>query len=373
MAIKYEFNSRFEEDESTIRDRMLSDENLTDYRKEPGDYVYDVVAPVPAEIIQLQANQDAILMSAFAQYATDEDLDEKMYERGLTREPATPNKRQLSITSEAGVVIPTAYTLTSNILDEEGNPLEYTVDEGVTFATAGALTVNLTAVLTGVITNIPTGSTFILQPPIPGVNLIEDLGTTIPGQDQEDNETAFLRYEDAILNPDTGGNKSDYSRWSLDVEGVGKVQVIPRWNGNGTVKVIAVDTEMAPASQTILDNLQETLDPGSTGLGDGKAPLGAKVTVVAATALTVNVSATITLLAGYTLQDVTTAFTDTLKAYLKERVLESNAAILYNQVAGLLITTAGVTNYSNLLINSGTADIAISEGYAPAVGSVTFA
>jgi len=363
------FKRVYEEDESTINERMLGRVEDT-WRKEPGDFMYDAVVPSGLEIKQLQVKLDETLKNAFALFAEGEYMDYKLADIGLSRNQATYNKRQLQIEADAGVVIPAGYTISAVITDESGNPIEFTTDKETRYTTSGPLTVDLTAVLPGTEGNLATGTQFILMPPIAGVRVVTDLGTTTAAVDTEDDEAAYSRYEFRVQNPDTGGNKFDYETWAMEVDGVGAAKCIPRWNGNGTVKVVIVDNQLLPDSGTLVTAVQNYLDPGITGMGDGKAPLGAKVTVVSAAAKTINITATVTLLPGYTKTEVTENFTAAFMTYL-ESMIFTEKPILINQVGGLLIRTEGVENYTNLQLNGGTADIPIGAEEVAVKGTIT--
>jgi uncharacterized phage protein gp47/JayE len=101
----------------------------------------------------------------------------------------------------------------------------------------------------------------MLVPPIPGVQVIADDAVTLPGAGIESDESAFERYDYKVKHPDTGGNKHDYLRWVEPMDGIGKVRVIPRWAGNGTVKVVVVGDDFLPATQEVVDSVQVYLDP----------------------------------------------------------------------------------------------------------------
>lgn len=367
-----EFTSVFEESEEDIQARVLANENLADWRKEPGDYIYDTVATQPPEILQLEINQDYILKNAFAQYAEGQYLDLKLYERGLARIAATPNKRRLVVNADAGVVIPKDYTASAVVLDTGGNPLEYTVDAAVTFTTAGDMDVLLTCTTAGVIGNIVMGSEFVLQPPIPGVRLITDQGTTVAGTDQETDEAAFARYDFAVKNPDTGGNKFDHVRWCKEVTGVGAAKCIPRWNGVGTVKDLIVGTDLRPASTEVVAATQLYIDPAAEGLGEGKAPIGAATTVISATGKVITISATVTLLTGYQRATVKAAFEAAVTAYLATLVFTNpQLSVGYNRIAALLTFTDGVSDFTGLTVNGGTVDVAVGPEEVAILGTVT--
>lgn len=367
------FTPRYEESETAIRTRVLG--NLPEgWRKEPGDFTYDVLAPSPLEVKQLQANQDEILKHAFAQFAEDEFLDLKLSEVGLTRGQETANKRRLEVQADAGVIIPKGYNLLTVILDQDGNPLQYTVDEALTFGASSTQDLFITCKTKGEIGNAPNGSEFILQPPIPGVRIISDAGTTIPGADRESNESAWHRYDFKVKHPDTGGNRNDYIRWAQDVTGVGKAKCIPLWQGGGTVKVVIVDTTYNPASDFLTEEVQEYLDPGITGLGDGKAPCGAFVTVKKADPVAINIEATVEWSDGTDVEAATAAFIAEVEKYRRGLVFANktsdNPPVIRNKIGALLSFTEGVSNYSGLTINGGTIDVPIGAEEVPTLGTV---
>lgn len=72
------------------------------------------------------------------------------------------------------------------------------------------------------------------------------------------------------------------------------------WKGPNTVKVVIVDANMQPATQALIDKVQNHIDPGGTGLGDGQSSLGAFCTVVSAITKAINIAFTATLAEGYT-------------------------------------------------------------------------
>lgn len=371
MASRPTFTPVYEEDEGVISARMLA--KLTDWRVEPGDFMYDAVVPSSAEVKLLQINQDQTLKSAHGQYAEDDDLDNVVAARNIKREPATYNKRSLSVVADAGVVLPKDYKLTVVVLDEGGNPLEYITDAATTWAAGGSLAVAITCKTAGTIGNIAVGSEFIMSPPLPGVRSITDTGTTIAARDVETDDALYARYEFEVQNPDTGGNKSDYVRWTEAIDGVGKAKCLPRWNGNGTVKVIVVGEDYLPASPTLVATVQEVLDPWAQGLGEGKAPCGAVTTAVAATAVAINIATTSTTFTdGYDPAVVKAAYSQAIADYLKTLVfINPQLPVVYNKVAAILTFTDGVSAFTGLIVNGGTADVAIADTEIAILGTVT--
>lgn len=377
MADRPEFTAVFEEDENTILERIKGRVGAA-WKLEDGDYMYDAIATVPPEVKDMQINRDYILKNSFPQYAEGEYMDLVLEASGVDpRKAATPNKRNLTVVAYLGVRIPKGQVFSSVVLDGAGNPLEYTADEEVIYDLVEEKTVPITCTTAGIIGNI-TPSEFILMPSIPGVRTITDGGTTIPGEDMETEAEAWERYKLKVQNPDTGGNKYDYARWVIDIDGVGGCLVIMRWNGRGTVKVVIIDTEYEPATQVLVDTVQEIIDPLTAwGQGEGKAPGGAEVTIVSAVAKVITVAAdSVTYSVGADPTAVKAAFTASLEAYRRSIALQidpntSNMyPVAYNKVIGLLITTPGVENFTGLTVNGGTVDVAIATGEVPTLGVI---
>lgn len=389
MAERPEYVPQFVEDATTIREFLLSKIPDT-WRKETGDFPYDMVQPDIAQIMQLELQADRLLQNAFPQYCEDQYISDHMAVRGLTRGEATANKRKLSIVAEPGVRIPQGYTFTSIVIDEDGNPLEFTADEETIFLSPEAVDVRITCKLTGEVGNIGAGSSFILQPPIPGVLSITDTGSVALAAERESAGDAWLRIKDKAENPDTGGNIHDYERWVINgfykeygVK-VGKVLVDMCWNkenghdGRGTVRVVCIGSGCEPLEEEILKDIKEYLDPEKfEGYGYGKAPGGAVVTVITGTPLSINISANVVYERNVDRTKVLQQFKEQATEYIQSRVFNRDEdtkqlePIVYKKIGGILSTLPGVNNYDNLTVNGGTADIEVQAYQIPTLGEVT--
>lgn len=383
MANRPTYVPRFIESADTITKRMVG--NIPDtWHKEPGDFIYDAMKTNPAEIIQLEENQDNILRNAFPQYCDDEALDDHLEVHGLSRTDATHAIRILSVTADSGVVIPQGYTLTSVVLDGDGNPIQFAVRAETRFTdNATVRDVYIICHQVGTVGNIAPGSEFVLQPPIPGVRSIVDLGLSVAGADKENADEYWTRYLENIKNPDTGGNINDYKRWVLNdfpaETGIviQKVIINPRYNGNGTVQVVAIGGDYSVLSEDEVSALQTFLDPiGFQGLGYGKAPGGAWVDVSTGELLPIDITATIDYAPNTDTAAVADAFTEAVTEYIKSRVFEVDPntkqlyPIGYNKIASLLGGIQGVDNFHDLTVNGGTTDITPQFFDIPTLGAV---
>lgn len=388
MTERPEFVPVFLQTDTEITEFLLSQIPDT-WRKEVGDFPYDMIKPDVAQIMQLEISQDRTLQNAFPQYCEDERMDEHMAIRGLTRIEATANKRILSIVADPGVRIPQGYTFTSVVTDEDGNPIEFTADKETIFLSEEAVDVRVTCNLTGSEGNLATGSEFILQPPIAGVASITDMGTVVMAAERESLDEAWTRILDKAENPDTGGNVHDYERWVVDgfykeygVK-VGKVLVDMCWDkgngydGRGTVRIVVVDDDYGPLDASVVSDIKEYLDPKAyEGYGYGKAPGGAVVTVITGTPYYIDISASVEYEKNVDRSTVLQQFTELVTDYVKSRVFNRNedteelSPVVYKKIAAILGTLSGVSNYDNLTVNGGTEDIKLEPYEIPTVRKV---
>lgn len=148
--------------------------------------------------------------------------------------------------------------------------------------------------------NVQAGTVTLLLTPLEGVENVTNPSAMSGGAEVETDD----RYRERILlewqRPPGAGNQADYERWARAFASVGYATIEPLWNGAGTVRVIITDDDNNPLSNTVVQSLQNDLDP-IPQKGAGRAPIGALVTVATPTVLTINVSATLVLDAGYSL------------------------------------------------------------------------
>lgn len=188
------------------------------------------------------------------------------------------------------------------------------------------------------------------------------------GAEAQSDEDYRERIQERISGPAENGNKQHYKTWCESVEGVGHAKIIPLWNGPNTVKGIIYGEDGLPASDTVIERVQNYIDPDTDGdgegdgLGEGVAEIGAHFTAVKPNELQLTVSATIQLASGYTIETVQEQLEDAITEYLKEAVIENDdevaePIIRYNAIGSIFMDSEGVLDYSNLLLNGATANI----------------
>lgn len=356
--------------QDAILQRMIS--NLpTGLDSAEGSYIWDALSPASIELALAAIWAQQVLQYGFASTTYGAYLDMKGNEVGLPRKAATYAVWTETINGTPGTSIPNG-TVICTPADKATNTesVEFVTQADVVIGESGSVNAQFKAAVAGAGGNVPVGTITVLSKPISGVSSVTNTSLVTEAIDTESDADYLVRYLAKAQNPGTSGNKADYINWATSVSGVGAAKCIPLWNGNGTVKVVLLGTDKLPASADIVTAVHILIDPGG-GTGEGEAPIGATVTVVAATAVNINVTATMTLTGTKTLAEVQAAFQTALSTYLAGIAFASDPTVRYVRIGSLLLDTDGVQDYSNLQINSGTANITIAADQVAVRGTVT--
>ena len=339
------------------------------------------ISPAAYALAGFYLSLDQVQRGAFIQTAVGESLDMLAVIGGLTRYPASAAVR-LGIFNTAVPIGARFSTINGT------NSINFAVTAAATVSEPeeGFTYYQLTAETPGTIGNEYTGPILPITT-IPGLTSAQITDILVPGDDTETDDAFRERLIEALNNRPFGGNIADYRQNVLAIDGVGGVQVYPTWNGGGTVKLSVMGADFLPASPTLVENVQNAIDPPpNQGLGLGLAPIGAKVTVAAPTELTVNVSATLMLAAGYAIGQVQEPVEQAIEAYLLSVRQEwdtntSSTAVSYAadvyvaRITAAIVGVTGVVNATNVQLNGGTADLILTETgetqQVPVIGTVT--
>jgi uncharacterized phage protein gp47/JayE len=510
--------------EEAIRDRMLSNVP-SDIDTSEGSFIWDAIDPAAIELAQAALWAQQALQLGFAQTTYGAYLDYRADEHGLTRRPAVQATGTVTFTGTPGTSIPAGTQVSTASTDTTPAVLFQTTTDA-TIPSSGSVQVPIQAVDGGADGNVPAGAIAFLAESIDGVTGVTNTTATSGGLDEESDADLLARYLTKVRNPSAGGNKADYVNWALEVTGVGGVSVVPVRDGPGTVSIAIIDTNKAPASQDLVDAVQDYIAPpwvhtievdtmttggygvsidmsqsdatggtcvkmvyiaqgngtltqdikqmlqqpgiwqarvtvkvdstadvsddllqvgvwnvsanawantspssssdalatfkagdlstsfavkivefswnGSDDLqiqvnrlmsdktttvwvdqvvlrstfsqdtGEGKAPIGARVTVEPAGIVTVNVSAQLILMPGYEQASVWAAATQSVETYLKSLAFADNNDVQYTRIGDAILNTLGVEDYKNLLVNGGTDNIPVDVQQVAVLGQVSW-
>lgn len=321
-----------------------------DIDKRQGSVIYDACAPSAAELAQLYIELEIQLGLVFGTTASGDYLDLRTADYGVIRQAAAPAQRKGAFYGNNNTLIdvPIGSRFSAN---ETSFIIRERLAQGVFV---------LECETPGIIGNQYFGSILPIDY-IGGLVSAELVDILIPGEDVESDESLRTRYLYRVRNPSSGGNVADYRDWAMDVVGVGGVKVYPLWDGNGTVKVVIVDSNKDPASPTIVAETAAYIET--------VRPIGSTVTVVSATAMPINVSAKVTLATGYSLQSVQSSFEEALISHMRNIAFEVNYVSIA-QIGVLLLEVPGVTDYTDLFLNDSASNVLLSEESIPSLGTL---
>ena len=157
----------------------------------------------------------------------------------------------------------------------------------------------------------------------------------------------------------TNANATQYKIWAESVIGVQKAVIKSAEDmgaGNVGVYISAIDSEV---SQELINTVKAYIE--------SVQPINATVIVNALNYVDMDVSATIVLKTGYTIDEVGNEFTERFSEYLK--TVEN--VVSYFKVSDLLYACSGVEDVTTYTLNNGNISIDLDDTDYPVVGEVS--
>lgn len=392
-----------------LLNRMLSNVN-DDFDKREGSVIYDAVAPAALELANFYIALDMVMNEVFADSASYYYLIKRAAERSIYPKEETYSIGKMVVTpTDTAISAGDRFNL---------DTLNYSVVEAIE-GEAGAYKIQCETA--GTIGNQQLG---ILLP----IEYIEGLETAklteilIPGEDEEDAESLRERYFASFTNKAFGGNKTDYINKVNDLDGIGGCKVIRMWKQGynpanmipgdtikswiddqspdtvstevyewlklvydaavqklltvgGTIKVIIISSEFRSPSDTLVNTVQELLDPvDTTGEGDGLAPIGHVVNVVGVKEKVINVSFILTYEEGYTFEDLKSTIEENIDSYLEQLrqawTDSNNLTVRISQIEASIISLAGIIDIADTKINDAAENLTLDDDCIPVRGDI---
>jgi uncharacterized phage protein gp47/JayE len=315
-----------------------------------GTFNGDILSANSIEFEKAYTEMNLLIQAAFADTAWGDYLTMRAAEMGVIRKTAVAAQVTITIMGTANTNIPAG----SLFATQTG--LNFATTQAITIGSSGTAAALAICTTTGAAGNVDAETIVKIPYSIPGVSSAANAAAATEGYDAETDTALLARYLLKARTPATSGNTYHYEEWALAVSGVGQAKVLPLWNGNGTVKVLILNNDNAIPSDALVASTAEYIET--------LRPIGATVTVVAPTAIAINITATIT---G---KDVTAAFKTALTAYFQDYGF-GLSTVSIAKVGAILLSQDGVTDYTNLTLNTGTANIAIADDALPVVGTVS--
>lgn len=346
--------------EETLLRRML-DRVSSKLDKREGSVIYDSIAPTALEHKNMYISLDECVDEAFIDTMSLENLKRKGEEIGVTYK--TASRAVVKLQTNVEIAIGSQFTC-----------------KGLTFTTTQKLS-NFVYLATcntvGTEANTCVGDVIMTQNHV-GLTEAQIIEIAVEGENDEETET----YRNRLLAKSDveafGGNTSDYKAKVGSINGVGGVKVYSgtKWNGGGTVKVVFTTSSFNSPTQTLVDQVQTTIDPETnSGEGIGLAPIGHIVTCLGAEVATVNITADFTFKnEGYNLEFCLSNMQTTVDNYfdkLNQKWEDSdNIIIRIADIISVLMDVEGVIDVQNVKLNGNENNLTIDEDALVARGTI---
>lgn len=333
--------------------------------KREGSIIYDALAPATAELVQAYIELEGYLGLVFVDTSAESYLTRLCSQFGVYRQAATYAVRKGTFRSGDNmfnVPLGSRYTI---------DTLSYVVTEKLS---EGEF--KLKCESTGTIGNTSFGNLI----PIDYIDGLTNaiLGDVlIPGEEEETDAQLKERYFEYVREPAFGGNIADYKRKVKVLDGVGSVKVFPVWNGEGTVKLVLLDSEYNIPTSTLITYVSNEVTPDNSENGLGIAPIGHTVTVIGAGTTTIDVGISVALTNGYSQEAVTLAIKETISNYIRtireEWDKNDTLAVRIAHIDSRVLNVDGVLDVGSTTINGTSNNVIISAENVPVLGEVVVA
>jgi uncharacterized phage protein gp47/JayE len=307
---------------------------------------------------------DYISKQFLAQSAEGRWLDRHAAEYGMARLAPTFATGQALLTGDPNVAVPAGIVL------QRADGLRYEVTAGGTTSGLGALTVPVRALTAGRAANATSGVALVLTAPVSRINSeaeVAPAGIGL-GADLESDESLRARILHRKRLPPHGGAAHDYVAWAREINGVTRVYVDP----------VTADNEREDVGVWFLmDDLYVNGIPQAADVAAVSAyietvrPAGALVAVSAPVPATQNITIT-------GLSPDTTQIRDAVILELRDLMrrdgrvsTETEPYVLRrSKITEAISIAAGESHHT---LTTPNADVTLSTGQIPVLGTVTFA
>lgn len=308
------------------------------------------------QIFSLTVQQEYVLRQMFPQTAAGEKLEHHAQMRGLSRRGAVKSAGTLrfSISEEAGGDI--AVAAGTCCMTAAGTEF-VTTEAGSIKAGTLYCDVSAEAKTAGSAGNVPKESVCLMMLAPAGVESCTNPDAFSGGVDEENDESLRARVLSAYRTLPNGANKAYYESAALSCGGVSGVVVLPKKRGRGTVDVIISAEDGMPGDE-LVSAVEARLEADREICVD--------INVSAPESVTVNVAAQVAPEEGYTFEDISARVNEAAEAYFNGSLLGED--LLAAAVANMIYSVEGVKNYK---LTSPSADVSISEGQLPVLGTLS--
>ncbi len=337
-----------------------------DIDKSEGQFAWDFTRPTALE---KQYFVEFVLLEAikmiFPMYSSGEFLDYHAKLRNMLRKAATAATCIITVTGSPGIIIPKNSMFSTE--SDGSSSIDFLTVQDAVIPENGNVQIPVMCSEAGSVGNVGIGTITIKSSNLSnGITNVINNDAASGGTDEETDEDFRNRIVEYDKNIDVSyvGSIFDYRRWALSVDGVGEAIVIPASDDSGTVTIVILDSNGAPATEQLCKAVSDYIMRPDDSMAR-LAPINAVLEVKPPQTRTISVSAHIKLNEGAVLNDVKKSFNENLKQYFISAVNEEE--IKYSKIGAVLLSTNGISDYisTSLKVNGSTSNISVSKTELP--------
>ena len=319
--------------------------------KREGSIIYTTLSPVAFLLSQQNYMLSYMFNLLFADTAEGVWLTRVTSDFGIDREAASHALRQINTYDREGEAFDVPLSSRFAI-----NDITFSLTERIATGQYKAECEQL-----GTIGNLYTGTIL----PVDNINSLgsAELVTDplIPAADEESDEHLRERFYLAVRRSPYGGNIADYEERTLEIEGVGAVQVFNAVSqGPGHVGLIIGDEQGGKATEELITRVQTLMGVD----GDGIAPIGHTVTVATGINLPIDVSAEIKMKTGASFDIVKPVVEQAVQNYI-DSVGFSDTTVFYAKlVADILNCHESILDVGTVTMNGVSANLSLEKTFS---------
>lgn len=326
------------------------------YDKREGAVIFDALAPNAAETAQVYAQMEWMLQQMFGDTADREYLIRiAQATRGITPNIAThavlKGKFNIEITRGTRFSLDALNYYVSDFIEQNDGFFYY----------------KMICETAGNIGNRNFGTLIPIEY-VPGLTTCELTEVLIPGENEENTEVFRKRWKEAFQTKAFGGNKADYKEKICSIDGVGgcKVRRAETANGSATgnhVRCVIIAADYKPASQVLVDKVQQIMDPYGDMEGDGYAPIGHIIHIQSVVAVPVTISAQIVYDSGYSFSALRSYIEQAVDDYFNELAAaweasgETPQVVRIAKIESAVLTITGILDITGTTLNGAAQNI----------------
>lgn len=327
-----------------IRDELLS--YMSDeYAKEKGYWLWEILKACACGISDLTDMLESAANKLYAEKCSGDELDDYVENWSyIKRKAATRATGWVSFTAgDEGGTVPAGTYVTNGTVN-------YITAQDIYIPPGETVSTDATAAVYGSVGNCEAKSINKAVTSIEFVKAVTNESAFTGGEDYEDDESLRERYYEAMRKRANAGNRAYYEELAKECDGVGQAYCVPCPNDvPGTADIYVVNMDGGNVAEGVIESVQAYIDPNRNGDGEGKAPIGAKVTVKDPEKCDVDIDCTTVLYEGYEAKDVEAEIRKRLEEYMREAFDER--ILRYNRVGKCILECDGVKDYTELKVN----------------------